>query len=687
LLAAAGVGAAVAGAGLIYTHFGQPEVAPKAPEPVELVDVQRQEAKVPALARPSPEDLAAQQKKARQEVALAKLHDAVGVASSPNPGPSAIEELRTALAVAVVEAGEGSGVISAAGQRLADIDTMQKARRRYGEALQEVRTAVNDKELLAGRLALQDMADAEKILKSFGEELPMERIKAMMDIAQHKAQLADMERVVEQREALEHGRKQLQEALPAKDTAAARRAMGLIARAEMELRDLHQDFPPDKGLVAEGLVRLHELEKEEQERHRRIDALALLEAAVAARSPQLCVEALAEAEDAGVEPCPTMELAGILARPQELCRQLAASSAPGLSELRSRAQGLSVSDFVEAAKAAAESMEEEDLRAHASELAAALLRNHEIHSVELEKGLETAEVALREKCLERTSEALAAFRQQRDELEAAQRAELAAFYSLKTEQHEREVRATVRAMSNAAASSLNQEGARIISESLVAEREGFEKRVEGMRDPASAVSELATFGLSVQQRSRTSYALASALESARAALAEGRVPAPSSGGLPLLLTSLVPPEQTVAPSGEPLPAEAMLRRAFSQQLSSWEAVALSQPRPGAGLWDHLWASASAPLLQRLHLVGVPMRWLTEGPSVEAAEQNLAALSAAAHLVERGDLRGALAAMEALKGACRAGAAAWMQEVRNALLLQQIMVAAQAQAKSMSAALS
>jgi len=331
-------------------------------------------------------------------------------------------------------------------------------------------------------------------------------------------------------------------------------------------------------------------------------------------------------------------------------------------------------------------MEEEDLRAHASELAAALLRNHEIHSVELEKGLETAEVALREKCLERTSEALAAFRQQRDELEAAQRAELAAFYSLKTEQHEREVRATVRAMSNAAASSLNQEGARIISESLAAEREGFEKRIEGMRDPASAVSELATFGLSVQQRSRTSYALASALESARAALAEGRVPAPS-GGLPLLLTSLVPPEQTVAPRGEPLPAEAMLRRAFSQQLSSWEAVALSQPRPGAGLWDHLWASASAPLLQRLHLVGVPMRWLAEGPSVEAAEQNLAALSAAAHLVERGDLRGALAAMEALKGACRAGAAAWMQEVRNALLLQQIMVAAQAQAKSMSAALS
>lgn len=47
VLAAAGVGAAVAGAGLIYMQFGQPEVAPKAPEPVELVDiVQRQEAKV-----------------------------------------------------------------------------------------------------------------------------------------------------------------------------------------------------------------------------------------------------------------------------------------------------------------------------------------------------------------------------------------------------------------------------------------------------------------------------------------------------------------------------------------------------------------------------------------------------------------------------------------------------------------
>merc|ERR1712039_7975 len=73
-------------------------------------------------------------------------------------------------------------------------------------------------------------------------------------------------------------------------------------------------------------------------------------------------------------------------------------------------------------------------------------------------------------------------------------------------------------------------------------------------------------------------------------------------------------------------------------------------------------------------------------SDNVAEYNLATLSRAASHVERGDLRSAVVALEALQGECRSRATSWIADARHALLLQQGARAVVAKARCLNALL-
>jgi len=681
---------------VLYTQYGQQQPAPSGPQPKADAPLKQTAAEAPKKARP--EDSAKEHQQKGMKATLSKIRAALDAVGVPRPAADKIEELRTCLAAVDEKAmahDEVGAIVAAAQQRLQNIDKAEAARNTYKRALAEVHSAVDDRELLAGRLALQDMLEAEQYLKSVGEELPMEGIKARMDLTQRKAQLADMERAVQQREALEDGRKQLKEALPAKNTAAARAAIGAIARAEMELRDLHEDFPGDNGLVANGLARLHELEQEEQDRARRADALAALEVAVASRSPTQCAEALAEASDAGLDPCPAMAIANILSKPQELCTTLARSSASKLSEMR-QAHGLTVDDFVEAAKVAAASMDEAELRSRAADLAASIQRNQAINSQTLERELKAAETVLREKCAHRTVAAVAEFKREREAFEEAKRNELRDLYAKMSEKRSQEIRLAVEEAYKAAKDAAHQEAMQLLGDRLVLEREGVNQRLSGLEHPVAELSELIRSGQSLQQRSQANLQVASALAALQGAVTDGRAPAKELAALRdaaqgqgdnfvrRLIDRL--PAEVVAWSDSTVPTEAQLRQDFADRIRSWEAAALKPPQ--GGLMDHIVAGVVGPFLERLYSFGVPTRWLVaKGPDAEVVQKNVDTLSRAAPLVEKGQVQAALKVMEALTGQCRALAEDWMTEARKTLILHQAVRALQAQARCMNAALS
>merc|ERR1719468_372320 len=116
-----------------------------------------------------------------------------------------------------------------------------------------------------------------------------------------------------------------------------------------------------------------------------------------------------------------------------------------------------------------------------------------------------------------------------------------------------------------------------------------------------------------------------------------------------------------------------------------KAAALTPP--AGGLLSTVVGGAAGSLLANEYVLqapeGVPLP--ADSPS-EVVRQNLTALSCAVRLVEAGDLRGALDSLDSLTGQCREMASAWVVEARHALLLQQVVQAAQANTRCVNAML-
>jgi len=567
------------------------------------------------------------------------------------------------------------------------------------KAFKELRTAVAEQQLVAGRMALKEFSDAERELATLGEKLPIEALKHELDIVQAKAQLEDMEAREQAFKDLEHGRKHLKVTLAARDSAATRKAIEAVGMAEMILRDLHQDFPCDGGLMTDAIVQLDIMVAEEQAAARRLAATERLAEAVASRSPQRCADALVEAHDAGLEPTPTAQLAEILANPSGLCEALASEAAgvgAAAAELR-KSFGVTVDDFAEAAKATAAGMDEEQLRGQAALLVAAILRNHALHSEYLEQHLSGAQATLQERCLNRVEVSMAKFNRERDAAEAAKRMELEETFRKKTEASIEEVTAKVAKEGEAARDALHQEAMKVIGDRVLIERGAIEERLLSLGLPVEALNDLLRTGQSLQQRSHASTGLAAAMLSLQSAFKEGR---PLEGDLRALRTAsageddsgfarrLVQrlPEATIARSASAVPTEPQLQLSFNKQLHGFKAAALTPP--SAGPFMDIASRLAGGALAHLYGLRTPLCGaFEEGSATEAARRNLALLSRAVPLVEAGDLRGALTALEGLTGACHASAKSWMEDARHALLLQQAMAAMQAKAQCLNASLS
>merc|ERR1719359_920189 len=120
------------------------------------------------------------------------------------------------------------------------------------------------------------------------------------------------------------------------------------------------------------------MERQDAEASRRAAAEKSLEAAVRTREAGACLEALVEAQSAGLAPCPVIELAQVLSNPERLHRALAREGADRILEDRrglaveGRGAGLEVEDFVAAAAASSAVLNKDELRRRAAELAGAL---------------------------------------------------------------------------------------------------------------------------------------------------------------------------------------------------------------------------------------------------------------------------------------------------------------------------
>lgn len=259
-----------------------------------------------------------------------------------------------------------------------------------------------------------------------------------------------------------------------------------------------------------------------------------------------------------------------------------------------------------------------------------------------------------------------------------------------------EVQASAAEDAEASRAALRQQAMQIIGDRVLAERTLVDQRVGGLQAPVREVDELVSLGQSAPQRSKFSHEFAAALLALQGALTDGR-----SGRMAALRAlrqagdgqdaALVSQLLASLPAGADTEGscavltDPQLRRSFGDQLGAFKAAALAPPR--GGLLSHLAAGAAGAVLAKLYaLPSAPPSSPVATGSMTEAERNLATLARAAPLVESGDLRGALAALEALTGPCRARAAAWVEEVRHALLVRQAVRAMQAKAQCANAVL-
>jgi len=290
----------------------------------------------------------------------------------------------------------------------------------------------------------------------------------------------------------------------------------------------------------------------------------------------------------------------------------------------------------------------------------------------------------------RVHEALGRFVSEKDGAASQQQVALEAEYQQHTDRTVEEANARVADQEQVQSDALRQNTEIVLARQLEEASEDISHRVGNLVKPVDHLRELLQAGHTLQQRSQASNALSTALLALEGALVEGRASGgelkalqragtAADGFVPRLL-SCVPPE-TMVRSCAPLPTEPHLCRRFCDQLNGFMASALAPST------ENIVGRLLGRVLGSMYVLRAAEASSSSlAPAAVAAQQNLLVLQQAAVLVERGDVRGALATMEALTGNCRARALSWIEDARHTLLVQQAARAVQARAHCMHATL-
>merc|ERR1712187_1014299 len=127
------------------------------------------------------------------------------------------------------------------------------------------------------------------------------------------------------------------------------------------------------------------------------------------------------------------------------------------------------------------------------------------------------------------------------------------------------------------------------------------------------------------------------------------------------------PAEAVESSKKPVPTTLQLARSFQEQVSDFSSGAFALPARG-GVFMASMSGVVSRIFSRLYVL---RQGEVDGAGDPDVRKNLEILTKASKFVERGQVREALAMMEAsLTGECRDRASRWMSEARNALLLHQ-----------------
>mmetsp|Transcript_75408 Transcript_75408/g.157190 ORF Transcript_75408/g.157190 Transcript_75408/m.157190 type:complete len:749 (+) Transcript_75408:99-2345(+) len=686
---AAGAAVAAVGGGAYYYYTTTQGPAAEAP-PKPMSEKARKKAEKAAEAAAL---------KARKQEAAESLRSALALLP-PTEGSSE-EASETAIrdALAKVEQEDafdvaGDDLISESKVTLSAIANARTLRKTIEASLQDVRSAIMDQQLAVGLEAFKELTSAEEELSKLAKECHIVPLFVQTDIDEAKARLGDLEEISEGYKSLQEGRDQLSESLVAKDLQGAREAIEIVGKATSILQNHQQEIPSDNGLVAQSLVKIEELQVEAEVAARRDAAMKTLEDALTDRSPEVCAKAVQVALESGVEPCPSLELAKILANPTGLVQALAQEGSDRLKVMH-QAYGVSVKDFAEAAAATAASMSDEELQAEASRLAGDIVRNYTLHHAELLKELPIVEATLHKASKERVTNTVDAFTVAREEMEAQKLASLEESYRKQKEAVLQQIKDEAEDEAEVKRRDQHETAMKTLGDKVILERETLQGRLQGLHEPVKMLVELAQTNTFPQQQAYVAQQLASSLLSLQTALAEGnpckdKLDALSkidseevSPFVKLVLASM--PADTLKRASKHVATESELRHNFSSELAAYKAVALSPPT--GGIFGHIWAGLRGHLLARFYsLPGASRLPLPPGTPTEEAESNLTTLAAAAKLVEAGDFGAAVVALEGLNGACRQYALKWVQQARDALILAQSMRALQAQANCLTSVL-
>jgi len=348
------------------------------------------------------------------------------------------------------------------------------------------------------------------------------------------------------------------------------------------------------------------------------------------------------------------------------------------------AQGLTAEDVVAAERDSSETLSEEKLKARVVELAMAIVTTHRHMTEKLGQEMVVTEQELQESSAQREELAHKNLNQEYDLVDQAKAAKLTEIYNARTEEAKAQLMKKSQDVTEVLLESERNVAA--LRDAVFVQDQALDlnSRLTSLDAPVDDIRSLDERGISYKQR-----AAATVVASAAAvASTHGAVPSDDLTASDIFASRLLRalPEET-ARRGK-VQAVDELRKDFDSQLHGMVAAAFSLPYGGFLSWAM--STAVGRTFASIYIVrggsasgGVP-------PGVgenDVVRRNLGALSRAARHLERGELSGAVGELDAeLTGLCRGRAAAWMQEARHALLVQQAARALQARARCLNATL-
>lgn len=395
-----------------------------------------------------------------------------------------------------------------------------------------------------------------------------------------------------------------------------------------------------------------------------------LEEALRTRDLGIIAEALAGARNAGLVSAETRMAEGLL-EPAQIVRD--GLSCEDLDELLPKElRGLSEEEAVVAERAACARLNKEELQARVVELSRYLALSRLHARPRLEQALLTRLEAADAASLRDLGEALARADAAHDEATARELAELEV--ELQQQHEEAVAAATVAAMA---------EAERAVAAEDEKLREAAEAALQQVRQ-MNAYNSLSVAVLGLEDAITTGRSALPELEALRVAAGK------ADAYVEQLLVQLPESCAELCKRAAAVPTEPLLRQRLVSQLDDLAAVAFTPP--GGGLLGEVlgrvfrWCYVLTP-------DAVPLP--APGGAPQEVERNLTALSCAALScaaretpgeVDALELETALACLEgSLGGRCRERAAAWMAELRSALILRQTLWAVKAHVQYLHAA--